>query len=152
MCLFEYNWIKWVSNMYQSFFLIFKAVEFRPVSGEILYAFIFYISLKQIIALAFHSELPLGTVCFIGGKKNLDVFRDKARGWKQGLTVQQAKSRLHGHCEATTAPGIKKAHSGALSQARLLQRNISKGGLGSLPIAFRKPAASLCDLNKTEAI
>lgn len=66
--------------MYQSFFLIFKAVEFKPASGEILYAFIFYISLKQIIALAFHSELPLGTVCFIGEKKNLDVFRDKARG------------------------------------------------------------------------
>lgn len=55
--------------MYQSFFLTFKAVEFRPASGKILYAFIFYISLKQIIALAFHSELPLGTVCFIGEKK-----------------------------------------------------------------------------------
>lgn len=67
-------------------------------------------------------------------------------------SVQQAKSRLHRHCEATIAASIKGAHSGALSQARLLQRNISKGGLGSLPIAFRKPAASLCDLNKTEAI
>lgn len=42
-----------------------KAVEFRPASGEIRYAFILYISLRQIIALTFHSELPLGTVHFI---------------------------------------------------------------------------------------
>lgn len=56
--------------MHQSFFLIFKAVEFRLASGEILYALILYISLKQIIALAFHSELPLGTVGFTE-EKNL---------------------------------------------------------------------------------
>lgn len=69
--------------MYQSFFLMLKAVEFRPATGEIRYAFILYISLRKIIALTFHSELPLGTVHSIEerkkDKKELDVLRNKQK-------------------------------------------------------------------------
>lgn len=65
--------------MYNHFFLLFKAVKFRFAFGKILYAFILYISLRQIIVLAFLSKLPLGTVHFIEEKKNGCIQRQRKR-------------------------------------------------------------------------
>ena len=64
-------------------------------------------------------------------------------------------SKLYPASQAASRPAYLPASmepSGALSQARLLQGTVSKGGLGSLPTAFRKPAASLYDLNKTKTV
>jgi hypothetical protein len=68
MCLFMYNYISSVGNMYQSFFLLFKATEFKYACGEVFYVFILYI-VRQIIVIAFHLELLLVTLCFIEGEK-----------------------------------------------------------------------------------
>lgn len=146
---------QWVTSMYQSFFLMLKAVEFRPASGEIQYSFSLCISLRQIIALTFHSELPLGTFHRRKKKrtkkKELDVLRNKQENKNKAWQHSEPYPAVTGifwppllptSMELTWSPFAGKAPIRACLQ----------GGLGSLPIAFRKFAPSLYDLPKTKAI
>lgn len=118
-------------------FLIFKVVEFRLTSGEILYAFSLYISMKQITDLAFHSELLLGILCFIEEKQSGCSQRQSK--WMETSFDSTVSQILPSQtCMSTIAASINGAHSRAHFQVKILKRKVSKGILWSFPISFMK--------------
>lgn len=120
------------------FFLILRQQNSDLPLEKYFYPFTLCISLKQIIALAFHSELPMGTVCFIEKKETnqSECVQRQNKRIKSRADSRTSQSHPHRHCMGTTATSIN-GHSGTRCWARFPQRNISKGGLGSLPSAFR---------------
>lgn len=129
-----------MSNVYQSFFSNIKAVEFRPTSGEVLLPIHFVYFTEANYSLSFSLRTPNGN----------GVLHTKKTKTNQSECVQRQSERIktradsrasqshpqRHHCMGTTATSIN-GHSGARCWARFPQRNISKGGLGRLPSAFR---------------
>lgn len=80
----------------------------------------------------------MGTVCFIEKKETnqSECVQRQNKRIKSRADSRTSQSHPHRHCMGTTATSIN-GHSGTRCWARFPQRNISKGGLGSLPSAFR---------------
>lgn len=164
MQIFEYLYIKhlnlcinvpfgikvdqWVTSMYQSFFLMLKAVEFRPASGEIQYAFILYFT-KANYSINFSLRTPTGNSTFHRRKKQrkkkeLDVLRNKQENKNKAWQHSEPYPAVTGIFWPPLLPtSMEPTWSPFSGKAPI--RSCLQGGLGSLPIASRKFAPSLYD-------